>query len=350
MGRPLHPRRQRGARIHGVPDLRLRRRASGHLGAGRHLLGSRGLLAGRRTLQRRAPAAQRAGRRADGPDLRQPRGSQRQARSAGVSPRHPRDLRTHGDERRGDGGPDRRGPHLRQDPRSGRPILCRPRTGERADRGPGAGLAQPARHGRRTRCDNRGPGSHLEPDPDALEQPLFRKPVRVRMGAHQEPGGGLPVAGQGRRADHSGRPRRRPEACAHHADLRPGPAYGPCVRGDFPPVSRKPRSVRRRLRESLVQADPPRHGTDCPLPRPARAEGDADLAGSDPGGGPPADRRGGHRVAQIQDPRERPLDPAAGVHGLGFGLDLPQLRQARRRQWRADSAGPAEGLGGQRPG
>ena len=32
-------------------------------------------------------------------------------------PRHPRDLRPHGDERRGDGRADRRRPHLRQDPR-----------------------------------------------------------------------------------------------------------------------------------------------------------------------------------------------------------------------------------------
>ena len=51
------------------------------------------------------------GRRADGPDLRQPGRPERQARSARRRPRHPRDLRAHGDERRGDGGPDRRRPH-----------------------------------------------------------------------------------------------------------------------------------------------------------------------------------------------------------------------------------------------
>ena len=56
-------------------------------------------------------------RRADGPDLRQPRRPERQSRSGRGGPRHPRDLRPHGDERRGDRRPDRRRPHLRQDPR-----------------------------------------------------------------------------------------------------------------------------------------------------------------------------------------------------------------------------------------
>ena len=42
-------------------------------------------------------------------------------------------------------------------------------------------------------------------------------------------------------------------------------------------------SVRGRVRPRLVQADPPRHGSDRALPRPAGAEGNADLAGPDPG-------------------------------------------------------------------
>ena len=52
--------------------------------------------------------------------------------------------------------------------------------------------------------------------------------------------------------------------------------------------------------------------------------------------------------AEGQDPRFRPDGAAAGLDGLGFGLDLPPLRQARRRQRRAHSARTAEGLGGQR--
>ena len=38
------------------------------------------------------------------------------------------------------------------------------------------------------------------------------------------------------------------------------------------------------------------------------------------------------------------------VDGLGLGLDLPRLRQARRRQRRAHPPRAAEGLGGQRAG
>ena len=51
-----------------------------------------------------------------------PEGPERQPRSARLGPRHPRDLRPHGDGRRGDRRPDRRRPHLRQDPRRGRSL------------------------------------------------------------------------------------------------------------------------------------------------------------------------------------------------------------------------------------
>ena len=62
-----------------------------------------------------------AGRRPDGPDLRQPRGPERHARPAGRGARHPRDVPPDGDERRGDRRADRRRPHVRQDPRCRRP-------------------------------------------------------------------------------------------------------------------------------------------------------------------------------------------------------------------------------------
>ena len=47
-------------------------------------------------------AGEPAGGDPDGPDLRQSRRSRRQSRSAAFGPRHSRDLRAHGDERRGD--------------------------------------------------------------------------------------------------------------------------------------------------------------------------------------------------------------------------------------------------------
>ena len=93
LGRPAGLRRQRRPGIDGLQDVRLRLRATRHLGARGDLLGSRGHLARRRALQRRPGARQAVRRRADGPDLREPGGPQRQAGSAGGRPRHPRDLR-----------------------------------------------------------------------------------------------------------------------------------------------------------------------------------------------------------------------------------------------------------------
>ena len=59
--------------------------------------GPEGHVAGRRALQRRAPAGGPARRGADGPHLRQSGRAQRQARSGRLGARHPRDLRPHGD-------------------------------------------------------------------------------------------------------------------------------------------------------------------------------------------------------------------------------------------------------------
>ena len=77
LGRLDDPGRQRGHRVHGPAHVRLRRWARGHLGArGRHLLGPRGQVAGRRALQRRPRAREPARRGADGPHLREPGGAQ----------------------------------------------------------------------------------------------------------------------------------------------------------------------------------------------------------------------------------------------------------------------------------
>ncbi len=54
--------------------------------------------------------------RADGSDLRESGGAERQARSACCRQRHSRDLWAHGDERRGNRCAHRRWPHLRQNP------------------------------------------------------------------------------------------------------------------------------------------------------------------------------------------------------------------------------------------
>ena len=103
-----------------------------------------------------------AGRRADGADLREPRRARRRARPAGRRAGHPRDVRSHGDERRGDGRAHRRRPHLRQDARR--------------------------RPGRRERRSGAGSRSHGGAGPRLEEQ------VRKRQGRahdHQRPRGRL---------------------------------------------------------------------------------------------------------------------------------------------------------------
>ena len=71
------------------------------------------------------------------------------------------------------------------------------------------------------------------------------------------------------------------------------------------------------------------------------------LAGPDSRRGSSADRRAGHCSAEGQDPRVRTVGFATGLNRLGVGLDVPRLRQAWRRQWRAHSPDAAEGLGSQ---
>ena len=140
------------------------------------------------------------------------------------------------------------------------------------------------------------------------------------------------------------------EACTDHADHRPVVAAGSRLREDLAALLRAPRSVRGRVCAGVVQADASRHGPARALPRPARAEGRADLAGPDPRGESSADRGSGHCGSQGQDPRVRSVGVATGLDRLGVGVDVPRLRQARRRQRRAHSAKPPEGLGRQSAG
>ena len=103
------------AGVDGLQDVRFRIRTRRHLGARGDLLGAGGHLARRRALQRRPRTHRPARRRPDGPDLREPGGTQREPRSGCLRARHPRDLPPHGDERRGDRRTHRRRAHVRQD-------------------------------------------------------------------------------------------------------------------------------------------------------------------------------------------------------------------------------------------
>jgi catalase-peroxidase len=189
------------------------------------------------------------------------------------------------------------------------------------------GLGWRSKHGTgcRGRRHHRRPGSHLEPDSDEVEQPLLREPLQVRVGADQEP----------RPARSSGRPRtrrptsrplrRRQEARADHADLGPRPAVRPRIREDLAPVHENPDQFADAFARAWFKLT---HRDMGPIGRylgPLGPQGDADLAGPDPGRRPPAGRRRGHRGPEGQDPGLGPDGLGAGVDRLGLGLDLPRV-------------------------
>ena len=188
LGRPARLHRQRRDGVDGLSDVRLRLRPRGHLGGRGDLLGQRGHLARRRALQRGARARQTARRRADGSDLRQPRGSGRRPRPAGLGEGHPRHVRAHGDERRRDARADRRRAHVRQDPRRRRPRQYRPRA--RGGSAGGAGTRLEEQRGQRQgrRRDHQRARGRVDEGADEVGQRLPREPVRVRLGADHEPG------------------------------------------------------------------------------------------------------------------------------------------------------------------
>ena len=117
-----------------------------------------------------------------------------------------------------------------------------------------------------------GSGGRMDHDPDEVEQQLLRQPVRLRLGAHEEPGRCSPVDAQGRSGSghRAGCPRSIEEARSDDAHDGPRPEGGPELREDLEALPRGPEGLRRRVRPGLVQADPPRHGAGVALPGPAR--------------------------------------------------------------------------------
>ena len=207
--------------------------------------------------------------------------------------------------------------------------------------------------GKGARRDHQRPRGHLDRHPDAVGQQLLREPVRLRVGADQEPRRRAPVAAEGRRR--RGHRARRPTTARRRAPptmlttdlaLRFDPIYEPISRRFL----REPGRVRRRVRPRLVQADPPRHGPDRALPRPGGARRRRCS-------GRTRSRRSTHELIDADDVaalKEQilasgPVGLPAGLDRVGVGLDVPRQRQARRRQRRAHPPRAAERLGGQRP-
>ncbi len=118
------------------------------------------------------------------------------------------------------------------------------------------------------------------------------------------PAGSAPVGRQGRRGDRAGRSRPEQVAPADDAHERSRAARRPDVREDLAALPGEPRRVRPGVRQGLVQAAAPRHGSGLALPR-ALGPRAAAVAGPGPGGGPRADRRRGRRCAQGHAPRRR---------------------------------------------
>ena len=127
----------------------------------------------------------------------------------------------------------------------------------------GLGWQQQLRERHRRRHDHQRPRGHLDHDADQVGQRLLREPVRLRVGADQEPRRRLAVAGQRCRPQtipdaHDPSKRRVPTMLTTDLALRLDPVYEKISRRFLRASGR----VRRRLRPRLVQADPPRHGAE----------------------------------------------------------------------------------------
>ena len=223
-----------------------------------------------------------ARRRANGPDLRQPRGSQREPGPAGLGPGHPGDLRPDGDERRGNGRPHRRRSHRRQGARGRRPPPHRPGARGRADGAAGLRLAQSRRHRGGCRRADQWSGGGVDPGADGSGTTASWTTCSASSGSRpRAPAGATQwtptdAAARDRCPTPTSRDRRHaPMMLTSDLALKVDPIYA-AHRQALP---REPRPAHRGLRQGVVQAVAPRHGSGQPLPRPVGA-GAAAVAGS----------------------------------------------------------------------
>ena len=168
------------------------------------------------------------------------------------------------------------------------------------------GLGWKSKHGTGIggRRHHRRPGSHLDADADASGATTSSRTCsKYEWELTKSPAGAKQWKAKGATADI---PDAFDKSKKHVptmlttdlvAALRPG------LREDLAALLRASGPVRGRVCPRLVQAHAPRHGSDRALPRPAGAEGDADLAGPDPGCRSQPDQRQGHRGSEGEDPR-----------------------------------------------
>ena len=261
---------------------------------------------------------------------------------------HPRDVRPHGDERRGDGGPHHRWAHRRQGAWRRRPRVPQPGTRGMPGRAPGLRMEQQLRQRPRSRHAHERPRGRVDQRADEVGQRVPGQPVQVRLGPDEEPRRRPAVdangsGGQGHRARC---PRSVEAARPGHVHDGPGAADGPDLWTDRQALPREPRPARRGLRQGVVQAAAPRHGPDLALPRPMDPR-TAAVAGPRARRRPRPDRRRRHRLAQGEAAGVGADRVAARLHRVGSGGVVPRHRQAGRGERRTDPLGPTEGLGGQ---
>ena len=271
----------------------------------------------------------------------------------GRGPRHPRDLRPHGDGRRGDRRAHRRRPHVRQVPRRRRRRPRRPRArglpGRARRASAGRTATAPARATTRSPAASRAPGPTTRPRGTTASSTTSTATSGSSPRARPAPSSGRrrTPRRQGTVPDaHDPSKRHAPMMLTTDLALRIDPIYEPISRA----LPREPRPARRRVRQGLVQAAAPRHG---PGRRATSARGCREpQLWQDPVPAVDHDLVGDADVAALkaQGPRLGPVGRAAGRHRVGVGGQLPRHRQARRRQRRPHPPRAAEGLGGQRAG
>jgi catalase-peroxidase len=251
-------------------------------------IGSR--VAGRQALLRRPRPRKPAGRRADGLIYVNPEGPNG-VPDAVASARDVRDLRAHGDERRGD-----RGARRRAGTR-----LARRTAPARHPRGPRAGAAPVEEMGLGWKSSF-GTGKGDDTITSGIEGPWTPNPIQWDMGYFdmlfnydwnlvKSPAGAWQWVPVGVDESHMAPVRARflQARPTIMTTRRPCPADGSGVSQDRQALPRTPGGVCGRLRPRVVQADSPRHGTARALSRPGSSCRGVDLARPGARRGSPAD-------------------------------------------------------------
>ena len=265
---------------------------------------------------------------------------------------HPRDLRPHGDERRGDGRAHRRRPHVRQVPRCRR---SRSYVGPEPEgcpveqqglgwkntfgSGKGADTITSGLEGAWTNEPTKWDNGYLD-NLFNYDWELTTSPAGAKQWTPTDP------AAQGTVPDaHDPSKRHAPMMLTTDLALKVDPIYAPIAKRFHENPDQLADAFAKAWYKLLHRDMGPvsRYlGPWVPEPQlwqdPVPAV-DHDLIGD-----------GGHRRPQGQDPRLGTVHLPAGLHRLGVGGELPRHRQAGRGQRGADSPRAAEGLGGQRPG